>query len=176
MSQGERPHVPSERTLDDLYAEIPRVPCVVGCRDCCTAIPVATVREAEAFDGAAISIENSPERKVDRYIAMPEDGSKYCVKSTPAEERHGCSIHDKRPFVCRLFGTVSASEVPYNDSAKHLICPRGRKPTNPLTAMQANSMMREYFEIAARMKSESLARDDANEAAYDNEAADASRR
>lgn len=144
---------PKERTLDDLYADIPRVPCVKGCRDCCGVIPMASRREADQFEpGVVVDKVTKPngERAGSRYLAPTLAGSATCVRVGDNEARHGCTIHDKRPFMCRLFGTVKASDVPYNHPAKHLICPHGRKPDKPLTPMQAMSLMHEYFEICAR--------------------------
>jgi hypothetical protein len=135
------------RTLADLYAELPKVNCIPGCRDCCSPPTMATAEEAREFAPINL-VEMLAAGKGENYVS-PMDRVGFCAKVHDA----GCSIHDKRPFLCRIFGTVDAKEVPYNAGvATHLICPHGRKPDAPLTWIQANSLMREYFEIARHAK------------------------
>lgn len=128
------------RTLADLYADIPPVNCLPGCRKCCGSIPMTTHEEAHAFFPARLAVVTENGRTA-MLTANP------CPKVKASDDAAGCSIHDKRPFMCRLFGTVEASAVPLKHPAALLICPFGAKPDKPLSAVQTQSLLMEYFAV-----------------------------
>lgn len=120
--------------LEKLYTRIPAVDCIPGCTDCCGVIPFGTQEEAAAFGPFPLK------RTHMGIVSMALD--------CPNSRAGNCRIHDKRPFVCRLFGTVDITAV--GSSESRMVCPHGRKPVKPLTQQQASDLTREYFEIVAK--------------------------
>lgn len=104
-----------------LYADIPKVECIEGCTACCGVIPVSPLEYAQL-----------PKPKRERVMDDPlecqfvQDG--------------GCRAYEKRPFICRLFGTTT--EVPF------MTCPKGAKPNVPLTAGQVQTLFNRYRRLA----------------------------
>jgi uncharacterized protein len=121
--------------LAALYARIPSVDCIPGCTDCCGPIPLSK-DEAPLFGPFPLA-------QVDAEFAIAT------TPDCPNSRGHNCRIYNDRPFICRIFGTVEASDA-LGSSERRLICPHGRKPKKPLTQKQAAEMTREYFEIASK--------------------------
>lgn len=97
-----------------LYREMPEMDCIADCTDCCGPV-VLTKYEAQRLG-------------VDGCITPTNEYGK-CIFSI--ENR--CSVYDKRPFLCRLFGTV-----------EKLPCPYGVKPKRTLTQKQELGALQRY--------------------------------
>lgn len=132
---------PAARPLEEIMAEIPEVECVPGCRACCGGVPMATTQEADAFFPSALGLVVEPDAPPKYMTGRP------CPKAKPGDDAQGCSIHDKRPFFCRIFGTVDGEEVRVGHPSRWLVCPKGAKPLKPLSAIRAQSLVREYFAL-----------------------------
>lgn len=123
-------------TLAELYALVPAVDCIPGCTDCCGVIPLPVASEREAFGAVA----------VDSYNGTLFSTAEHCPN---ADE--GCRIHDKRPFMCRIFGTVDGDHPRIDEAkARTIACPHGRKPKRPLSPERARQLTIWYFELAAK--------------------------
>jgi Fe-S-cluster containining protein len=104
-----------------LYADIPKVECIEGCTACCGVIPVSPLEYAKL-----------PEPKRMREVDDP-------LECQFVQDK-GCGVYDKRPFMCRLFGTTT--EVQF------MTCPLGAKPKVPLTARQVQALFNRYRKLA----------------------------
>lgn len=78
-----------------VYAKLPRLNCKGLCAGSCGPIPLAP---AEAHLGSNGGL----------YILNPATG--VCPNLTPKKR---CSIYDKRPLICRLWGMVKRMRCPY---------------------------------------------------------------
>ena len=114
-------------TLADIYAAIPKMQCKPGCTRCCGPIPM-NEEEARAFGPVPL------ERVGPGYVLSS------CM-DCPHSRGGSCAIYDRRPFICRLFGT--APDHP------RLRCPEGCKPDKPLTAKQANALTQRFMTMKA---------------------------
>lgn len=119
--------------LAALYARIPSVDCIPGCTDCCGAgIPVSQL-EVAAF---------GPMKLMDM-------GGGFAIQMTPDcphSSAGDCRIHDNRPFICRLFGSVDIRDT-IGKPEQRMVCPKGRKPAKPLTQREASALTVEYFDL-----------------------------
>jgi hypothetical protein len=122
-------------TLAELYALIPAVDCIPGCTDCCGVIPLPLREERAAFGNVPLS----------NFNGTPFSAYQHCPN---ADE--GCKIHDKRPFMCRLFGTVSRDHPRAVGQAAGMCCPHGRQPKKPLSPERAKQLTIWYFELAKK--------------------------
>lgn len=95
-----------------LYKKIPGFKCKEGCTDCCGPIPFSR------WEWGRI-----------------KDKRKAMSVSCPYSLNGKCDIYEKRPLICRLYGTVEGE----------LECPHGRKPAKMLTQDEAQRIMKEYF-------------------------------
>jgi hypothetical protein len=103
--------------LEKLYKSVPTFTCVEGCSDCCG--PVFTTKtEAEKLGIEVGTLTNKPGEEKCRF----------------AGER-GCSVHNDRPLMCRLYGATDIEE---------LVCPHGRKPGKPLKKVQTTELIGKY--------------------------------
>lgn len=98
-----------------IYNRIPRFECVPGCNECCVATPISKV-ELDRLP---------PKEKTGRNLV--------CQYSTP----EGCEVYDKRPYMCRIFGTV-----------EDLQCPAGGKARKTLTVSEGQKLTNEYIRVA----------------------------
>lgn len=105
------------RTHRQLYAKIPEFRCIEGCTDCCGPVPWSE-HELRAAGLPAIP---------------PERPDKVCQFSL----RGRCDIHDRRPLMCRLYGTV-----------EDLRCPHGRGPLKLLSVEEGHGIVRRYKRMA----------------------------
>lgn len=71
-------------TIAAFHREIPPVPCIEGCTDCCGPVPFTLAEWARV-----------PEKRQATH-------SRCCPYAN-----NGCDIYDQRPLVCRLFGAVA---------------------------------------------------------------------
>lgn len=100
------------------YERIPSFTCKQGCTECCGVVPFTEEEWA---------------------LLTPEEQSR---ESKGLECRfkgaNGCTIYDRRPMLCRLFGSVDD---------KKLTCWHGCGPEKKLTAIQGLTIMRHYLKI-----------------------------
>lgn len=96
-----------------LYAKIPRFECIEGCTDCCGPVPWSRHELRQA------GLEAPPPDRADNVCPFSLAGN--------------CSIHEARPFMCRLFGTV-----------EDLRCPHGRGPLQLLPVEEGQDLVRRY--------------------------------
>jgi uncharacterized protein len=119
-------------TLASLYAQVPAVDCIPGCTDCCGPIPMR--REEAATFGP---------------FPLADIGNGLSLSTTPKcpnGSAGNCRVHDNRPFICRLFGTVDMAEVAGTGETR-MACPHGRKPSKPLTGAKARELMTRYLTV-----------------------------
>ena len=93
--------------------------CEPGCSDCCGPAPVSPW-EAERLGIAGA-------------VATPvHPGTTRCAFHVDG----GCSVYERRPYICRLYGTTLAAP-----------CPRGRGPRNgPMSMAEAIRLTKEFGE------------------------------
>lgn len=107
--------------INRIYREIPAVNnCKKNCNKCCGAVPISP-EEAEnlGISGATIT---------------PTADNGTCLYSTDK----GCSVYEKRPFLCRIFG---ASEN------HRLKCHFGASAKKPLTKKQTERLSDKYRKL-----------------------------
>ena len=102
-----------ESSIAAIRAKIPEVPCKEGCCDCCMPFLWAEWVAVEAN-----------EKDLAKSLACPHLVDKRC------------SIYDRRPIICRLFG---ASEDPAFQ------CPHGRTAENPLSEIETKEIMCQWL-------------------------------
>lgn len=95
------------------YERIPAFSCIPGCTDCCGPVPFT---EAEWNQLA----EHPP----------------LTTHTCQFKGETGCTIYDRRPLLCRLFGAVDTTR---------LRCPHGKRPDTFLTDRQGGTIARRYF-------------------------------
>lgn len=103
-----------------LYKKIPEFRCKDGCNECCGPVPLTD------WEAKRLGVKGN--------MTPTKEGSLTCIFST----KNGCKVYDKRPFMCRLFGTAKESR---------LECPKGCGPKTPLTDAQAASITTEYLKL-----------------------------
>jgi Fe-S-cluster containining protein len=115
----------ADNALDVLYARVPSINCKGLCTESCGPIGEATSpRERDRLrERLGTSTMDEPVAFVDR------DGSVPC----PLLVNGKCSVHDIRPLICRLWGSVEH---------EMMICPHGCEPARFLT----NDQTRELFD------------------------------
>lgn len=107
-----------------LYRQIPSFECKPGCTGCCGIVPLSKY-EAEQLGLPANTVH------------MPtKPDSLTCQYAT----NEGCSVYDKRPLLCRLYGTVDNP---------HLTCPFGCGAKTKLTDQQGAAIRDKYIELVS---------------------------
>lgn len=96
-----------------LYKKIPSFRCIEGCTDCCGPVPWTE------HELARVGLDAPPRVGEDRRCPFSLQGR--------------CDIHDRRPFMCRLFGTVD-----------DLVCPHGRGPLKRIATADGHDLVRRY--------------------------------
>ncbi len=86
-------------TLEELYSALPEIKCPKGCIDCCSQVYM-TKGEAKKLKLQETSIPIKNDLKC----------SLCNLTQSYAKGSAGCTVYDKRPFICRLFGTSSSGE------------------------------------------------------------------
>lgn len=103
--------------IQQQYARIPTFTCIPGCNECCGVVPFTESEWA---------------------LLTPEEQAKPLVSARcQFATETGCSIYERRPLLCRLFGTV-------ND--QKMTCWKGCGPEQKLTAQQGRTIMRKYLQ------------------------------
>lgn len=121
----------TDRALRMLYRELPAMACRPGCSDCCGPVPWSPAEWARVADEpAALTARRVP---MDNATVAAAPDQLKC----PFATAEGCSVYDRRPFICRLFGT--AKDV-------RLTCPHGCGPRKKISAERAASMRHSYRE------------------------------
>ncbi len=118
----------TSRALRMLYRDIPATsPCKPGCNACCGPIPWTKdeLSRVEIPLGSEwVSFGGTP--------ALQSAATGMCPFLTPG----GCSVYDRRPFMCRIFGATKGEPL--------LACPHGVKADRPLSAAKAAILMDRY--------------------------------
>lgn len=126
--------------LQELYEKIPTFECKPGCVDCCGPVPLSKVEAALiGTDRNMTSDKVQPIKTKAELEAIQNDPDYVCPTCDYAEEGVGCTIYDKRPLTCRLYGTF-----------ERLACPHGYKPETMLTDEQEMSIIKKYRKIAIK--------------------------
>jgi len=81
-------------------------------------------------------------------VALGDGFSLQMSPTCPHSAKGNCGIHEKRPFICRLFGSL-ARATPDKPEVR-MICPHGRTPKKPLSQKEAARLTAEYFELARK--------------------------
>ena len=117
--------------LQEVYDSIPSLNCQGHCWQCCGAIDMSPVERSHIADlGVEIPVMTDEWSR-----AWENDEPAYCPAFSLGAQglgKPGCTVYDRRPTICRLWG-VSES----------MPCPYGCKPEKTLTD-------REGFEILFR--------------------------
>lgn len=113
------------KTLDELYALIPRASCKSGCTRCCGPVPFSPEEKERV---------NMPWR-FEGIFAKHNPLSLTCTFAVPGT---GCEIYENRPLICRIFGATPC-----------FYCPEfpNPDPKMQLTASETMAIMFEYFEM-----------------------------
>jgi len=104
-----------------LYKQIPTFKCPPGCNRCCGPVPITD------FEAALLGIPGAKATptKLDGHLCM-------------FSSKNGCRAYHIRPFMCRLFGSVSDPL---------LVCPYGFAPKNPLSEEDGKRLTEEYKKL-----------------------------
>lgn len=105
------------KELHKLYAEIPTFTCIKDCMDCCGPIFMT---------------------QMERYL-ITERPKYESVTNCPWRGKGRCRIYDKRPLICRLFGTINN---------KKLLCSFRKGPSLLLHESHAQQLIYKAFEIS----------------------------
>ena len=102
------------RTLAQVYADVPDVPCKGLCQEACGPIGCSAI-EADQLQDNGLALP--------RVRVHPQQGPMTCSHLTDAGR---CAIYAHRPMVCRLFGAVKA-----------MTCPHGCRPAGGMLTDEA---------------------------------------
>lgn len=108
-----------------IYDMIPTFECIDGCTDCCGIVPFSGF-EWEQLKPDEIKTKSFAEIIENPACPFIEDG------------KH-CGIYEKRPLMCRIYGTI-----------ENLKCPHDKKPLKFLTREQERYIMREYKRLTKK--------------------------
>jgi hypothetical protein len=116
-----------EKVLTRLYAVIPAMDCLPGCTACCG---------------------HTAWSRFEWYSLAPEVRANFNFFRMGCDfvKNGKCSVYAKRPFMCRIFGTVEQSMQPWGQ-IKNAVgrCPHGVAPEKRLTAAQAKKLTLIYY-------------------------------
>jgi hypothetical protein len=110
-------HGKDARIHQQLYKKIPRFECIEGCTDCCGPVPWSEYELKQA-----------------RLAAPPQERADKTCQFAQA----GCTIHQARPLMCRVFGAI-----------EDLRCPHGRGPLKLLSIEAGHEIVRRYKKLGA---------------------------
>jgi hypothetical protein len=118
------------KKLHELYNRLPGMKCIPGCTDCCGRAP-----------WSPLEYEQLTDEEKERFHKLTWQ----CPFAVPGV---GCSVHEKRPFICRFFGTTPAT-----------VCPREVMPDGFISVEETQELttyyVRNYFEeMSDDLKSE----------------------
>lgn len=107
----------SSKRLEQIYDQLPTIDCKGKCADHCGVIPLGV--DEERYIRERYGADNIPEPDDDLSCSQLTDGGR-------------CSIHPRRPLICRLFGLVKDPKMR---------CPHGCKPSFWLPEKTARKLM-----------------------------------
>lgn len=114
----------SKKEHQKIYKKIPKFECLPGCTDCCGPVPVSP------YEADQLGIPG-------KRITPTHPGTLKCIFS----DQNGCTVYDKRPMICRLFGTAD----------HHMLrCPHGCKPQKLLTSKKAARMCKQHYKLIVK--------------------------
>lgn len=121
-----------DEALEGLYRLVPDIPGCKGlCHNSCTSIEMsARERDRLAENGIVLTPHDVAQRK------LTETGTPHRCEALDADNR--CTIYDKRPMICRLFGTT---QVHVGEGFGFLNCEFGCAPERPLTENEALELL-----------------------------------
>ena len=107
-----------------LYSQIPSFKCKANCTDCCGPVPISS------YEAKQLGIPG-------QHLTPTKPGTLKCIFAS----KTGCTVYDKRPMMCRLFGTT-----------KHplLTCFHGCRPKNQLTKTKARKLITQHYKLIAK--------------------------
>ena len=111
----------SRQVHRNLYRKIPEFQCKPGCSDCCGPVPVSEY-EAKRLGITGFMTPTKPGTLTCAFVG--EDGC--------------CTVYEKRPFLCRLFGSAENNK---------LRCPHGFGPDKKLSCDQADRLTVEFHRV-----------------------------
>lgn len=107
-----------------IYRQIPSFKCKPSCTDCCGPVPLSPW-EAEQL--------GIPGQK----LTPTKPGTLRCTFASET----GCTVYDKRPMLCRLFGTTDHPLM---------TCPHGCRPKKLLTKAKASRLTNQHYKLIVR--------------------------
>lgn len=159
----------SAKIIRSLRRKIPlfQYGCIPGCNDCCG--PVAASRwELEQIGGAYINYDDPAKggtfidysilptfHLADIEVHPDIVESFHSVYGNPPvcqfyKQGIGCSVYEKRPIICQLYGTVDAGWI--LEKVKIFCCPYGCRPKKLLSMEKGATIWQEYMELIRKGK------------------------
>ena len=118
--------------LDALYRLVPDIPGCKGlCHNSCTSIEMSK-RERDRLREAGMEFTPHDEARA----KLVETGVAHRCEAL--DENNRCTVYDKRPMVCRLFGTT---QTLVGQGVGFLNCEFGCAPEPPLTEAEALELL-----------------------------------
>ena len=117
----------TDRAHRMIYREIPVTPgCKIGCNDCCGPVP---------WSANELSQVTMPITAVKIAVGSKTVWMDPATEMCPMLGPKGCTVYDRRPFMCRLFAAADVSR---------LKCPHGCNALKPLSARKASALTTAY--------------------------------
>jgi Fe-S-cluster containining protein len=121
------PRTKTEKALDALYSELPKIACQGRCQNSC-----ANIVNAMSHDERL---------RIEKRTGKPMSGHQLGPKPEPCElltHSGHCSVYTARPMICRLWGLVES-----------MPCPHGCKPDFYLTHEEGHAFLRRARAVGA---------------------------
>lgn len=128
-----------DEALEALYRLVPDIPGCKGlCHNSCTAIEMSQ-RERERLreEGVEIMPHIIAKDEVDAFGRITH-------RCEALDKDNRCTVYEKRPMVCRLFGTTATH---HGEGLGFLNCEFGCAPQHPLTEQQAFELLHGSMQI-----------------------------
>ena len=122
------------RHLRMAYRDIPTMTCRAGCSDCCGPVPWNDAELARVAADVPIHAKEINLRGGIRVLQDQITGGCPFVRRDGAA--NSCAVYERRPFMCRLFGTAPADAG--------LRCPHGCAPARALTPAAAAALTHKH--------------------------------
>tara|TARA_R110000803_G_scaffold210841_2_gene284377 strand:- start:18099 stop:18542 length:444 start_codon:yes stop_codon:yes gene_type:complete len=119
--------------------EPPTFACKDGCADCCkTSVINMSAIEWEMLQPAAEE-QDVHAIYVNGFYQLVPKNRLQCPFLSAANK---CTVYENRPFVCRLYGTITDAEFP------EWVCTENHHPDPPLTKDQATDLFQAWIQRA----------------------------
>jgi len=118
------------KKLVKLYNRIPLMKCKRGCNECCNSVIFSEVEASKLSKIHRIALKVAGNSSL-RCSDITSNG--HCVFAS----KKGCCIHDVRPFLCRLKGTVKSETLKCEVGGEY-------QPGDFLSGKTARRLMQEY--------------------------------